>query len=69
LQNKHNLSGNGSGLGKQYMGFVRANMDQVAKKINDDLYVLGIMEVNKHSGVESKCSSIVMHLWERVHIC
>ena len=39
------MTGNGTGLGKQYMSFVRANMDQVAKKITDDLWVLSAMEV------------------------
>ena len=28
------------------MQFIRNNMDQVAKKIGDDLWVLGVMEVN-----------------------
>ena len=32
-------------MGKSYVGFVRGNMDQVAKKINDDLFVLSTMEV------------------------
>ena len=45
LQNKHNVTGTGSDLGKSYVGFVRGNMDQVAKKINDDLFVLSTMEV------------------------
>ncbi len=45
-QNKHNVTGNGSGLGKQYMGFVRCNMDQVQKKITDDLWVVAAMEVS-----------------------
>ena len=40
------MTGNGSSLGKQYMSFVRGNMDQVAKKISDDLWVLGVMEVS-----------------------
>ena len=42
------MTGNGTGLGKQYMSFVRANMDQVAKKITDDLWVLSAMEVLLH---------------------
>ena len=29
------------------MAFVRGNMDQVAKKINDDLFVLSTMEVRR----------------------
>ena len=48
FQNKQ-VSGkgsNGTGMGKQYMTFVRNNMDQIAKKITDDLWVLGAMEVN-----------------------
>ena len=31
------------------MTFVRNNMDQIAKKITDDLWVLGAMEVNQTS--------------------
>ena len=46
FQKKHGVTGNGSSLGKQYMSFVRGNMDQVAKKISDDLWVLGVMEVS-----------------------
>ena len=34
-------------MGKQYMTFVRNNMDQVAKKITDDLWVLSAMEVRR----------------------
>ena len=45
FQNKHNVTGNGTGTGKQYMGFVRGNMDQITKKITDDLWVLSVMEV------------------------
>ncbi len=46
FQNKHNVTGTGSDLGKSYVAFVRGNMDQVAKKISDDLLVLSTMEVN-----------------------
>ena len=38
---------NGTGMGKQYMTFVRNNMDQIAKRITDDLWVLSAMEVNR----------------------
>ena len=41
-----NKQGNGTGLGKQYMGFVRGNMDQIGKKITDDLWVLNVREVS-----------------------
>ena len=47
FQNKHKVTGNGSVEGKKYMGFVRANMDQIQKKITDDLWVLSSMEVRK----------------------
>lgn len=49
FQNKQGMTGNGTGLGKAYMSFVRANMDQIAKKITDDLWVLSAMEVNPTS--------------------
>ena len=45
FQNKHNVTGTGSDLGKSYVAFVRGNMDQIAKKISDDLLVLSTMEV------------------------
>ena len=46
FQNKHNVTGTGTDLGKQYITFVRSNQDQVGKKITDDLWVLSTMEVN-----------------------
>ena len=48
LQNKNNLTGSGSDLGKSYMAFCRVNMDQIEKKIKDDLWVLSTMEVIIH---------------------
>ena len=45
FQNKNNLTGTGTDLGKSYMGFCRGNMDQIEKKIKDDLWVLSTMEV------------------------
>lgn len=50
------MTGNGTGTGKQYMGFVRGNMDQITKKITDDLWVLGVMEV---SGIDLIDTSLV----------
>ena len=47
LQNKNNLTGTGTDLGKSYMAFCRGNMDQIEKKIKDDLWVLNTMEVRK----------------------
>jgi hypothetical protein len=41
------VTGTGSDLGKSYVAFVRGNMDQVAKKISDDLFVLSTMEVRQ----------------------
>ena len=43
------MTGNGTGTGKQYMGFVRGNMDQITKKITDDLWVLSVMEVKQYA--------------------
>ena len=34
-------------MGKSYMAFCRGNMDQIEKKIKDDLWVQGTFEVNK----------------------
>ena len=31
-------------LGKSYIQFVRNNMDTITKRINDDLWVLNVME-------------------------
>ena len=47
LQNKNNLTGTGTDLGKSYMAFCRGNMDQIEKKIKDDLWVLNTMEVRR----------------------
>ncbi len=41
------MTGTGSDLGKSYVAFVRGNMDQIAKKISDDLLVLSTMEVRE----------------------
>ena len=46
MQNKKiNVTGTGVDLGKSYVAFVRNNMDTIAKRITDDLWVLHIMEV------------------------
>ena len=45
LQNKNNLTGTGTDLGKSYMSFCRGNMDQIEKKIKDDLWVTTTFEV------------------------
>ena len=47
FQNKNNLTGTGTDLGKSYMAFCRGNMDQIEKKIKDDLWVQGTFEVNR----------------------
>ena len=41
---KINVTGSGVDLGKSYMQFVRNNMDTITKRINDDLWVLNVME-------------------------
>ena len=41
---KINVTGSGVDLGKSYIQFVRNNTDTVAKRINDDLWVLNVME-------------------------
>ena len=38
------MTGSGVDLGKSYMQFVRTNMDVLAKRINDDLWILNVME-------------------------
>jgi hypothetical protein len=53
------VTGTGSDLGKSYVAFVRGNMDQVAKKISDDLLVLGTMEVS----TTLCCSSLLIAVW------
>ena len=42
-----NVSGNGTDLGKSYIQFVRTNMDVIAKRVSDDLWVLSVMEVRR----------------------
>ncbi len=41
------MTGTGTDQGKSYVAFVRNNMDIVAKRISDDLWVLNVMEVRK----------------------
>ena len=41
---KINVTGSGVDLGKSYIQFVRNNMDTITKRINDDLWVLNVME-------------------------
>jgi hypothetical protein len=41
------VTGTGVDLGKSYVSFVRNNMDTIAKRITDDLWVLNIMEVGE----------------------
>jgi hypothetical protein len=41
------VTGTGTDQGKSYVAFVRNNMDIVAKRISDDLWVLNVMEVRK----------------------
>ena len=38
------MTGSGVDLGKSYIQFVRNNMDTITKRINDDLWVLNVME-------------------------
>jgi hypothetical protein len=54
LQNKKiNVTGTGTEQGKSYVAFVRNNMDIIAKRISDDLWVLNVMEVG-HRGKGNK---------------
>jgi hypothetical protein len=39
------VTGTGTDLGKSYVAFCRANMDQIEKKIKDEIWVLSTMEV------------------------
>ena len=39
------MTGSGVDEGKKYIAFVRGNMDQVDKKITDDLWALSAIEV------------------------
>ena len=45
LQNKKGVTGSGVDEGKKYVSFVRGNMDQIDKKITDDLWALSAIEV------------------------
>ena len=61
------MTGNGSGLGKQYMGFVRGNMDQVQKKITDDLWVVAAMEHWYAEQVQMLCHWLTERLDRSLH--
>ncbi|XP_071749164.1 calcium-dependent secretion activator isoform X2 [Lepeophtheirus salmonis] len=65
--NKHNVTGTGSDLGKQYMSFIRANMDQIAKKISDDLWVLNVMERWHGEQVQMLCTWLTDRLDRSLH--
>jgi len=58
---------NGTGMGKQYMTFVRNNMDQIAKKITDDLWVLGAMERWYTEQVQVLCTWLTDRLDKALH--
>ena len=42
------MTGSGVDEGKKYIAFVRGNMDQIDKKITDDLWALSAIEVCKN---------------------
>jgi len=44
VNKKMNVTGTGMDLGKSYVTFVRNNIDTIAKRINDDLWTLNVME-------------------------
>ena len=44
-------------LGKSYIQFVRNNMDTITKRINDDLWVLNVMEKWYYDQVQIMSSS------------
>ena len=45
MKNKKGVTGSGVDEGKKYISFVRGNMDQIDKKITDDLWALSAIEV------------------------
>ena len=47
------MTGTGTDQGKSYVAFVRNNMDIIAKRISDDLWVLNVMEVKNECWVPS----------------
>ena len=49
MQNKKGVTGSGVDEGKKYISFVRGNMDQIDKKITDDLWALSAIEVRNIS--------------------
>ena len=44
LSKAKKMTGSGVDLGKSYIQFVRTNMDVLTKRINDDLWILNVME-------------------------
>jgi len=65
--NKHNVTGTGTDLGKQYITFVRSNQDQVGKKITDDLWVLSTMEKWYHEQVGMLCTWLTDRMDRSLH--
>jgi hypothetical protein len=63
LQNKKiNVTGTGTDLGKSYVTFIRNNMDTIAKRITDDLWILNVMEV-KGDMKEGILQHILLQKW------
>ena len=61
LQNKKGVTGSGVDEGKKYISFVRGNMDQIDKKITDDLWALSAIEVRNISNL---VNFPVFHYWK-----
>jgi len=65
--NKNNLTGTGTDLGKSYMSFCRGNMDQIEKKIKDDLWVTTTFERWYAEQVQMLCTWLTDRLDRSLH--
>lgn len=67
MMNKKGVTGSGVDEGKKYVSFVRGNMDQIDKKITDDLWALSAIEKWYAEQVQRICTWLSDRLDKPLH--
>ncbi|KAA0189146.1 hypothetical protein HAZT_HAZT003413 [Hyalella azteca] len=62
-----NVSGSGRELGKAYINFMRNSMDQIRQKVNDELWILNLLEQWYSGQVQMLCSWLSERLDHNLH--
>ncbi|KAF2358074.1 Calcium-dependent secretion activator domain [Trinorchestia longiramus] len=62
-----NVSGSGRELGKAYINFARNSMDQIRQKVNDELWILNLLEQWYAGQVQMLCSWLSERLDHNLH--